>query len=111
MEKNLVCDDCNFMFKVYSPMQRQGLGQHKPFYCPNCGDNFAVRDYISPRAKTGEYNRIPWQPEELALLKKCLDKAIPPHQIALMLGRGRGSVSNKVKQVRAANAKKSKMER
>jgi transposase-like protein len=92
---HFICDDCTFLFRVYADKNRMGLGQNKPFYCPNCGDNFAVSEYKENKTKT-EYKRIHWTKKEIEQLKKYVDKGVPRHQIALLLGRSYDSVKGKI---------------
>jgi transposase-like protein len=107
MPKELVCDECSFIFRVYAPKRRKGESPDKQFYCPNCGDNFAVREYTTTTRDAVKYTRIPWTKEELAALKRHVTKGIPCHQIALMLGRSHASIKNQVRRVKAAaNGKK-----
>lgn len=99
MQKDFVCDECFFVFRVYAEARRRG--RPKPFYCPNCGDNFRVREHTEVKSKPNEYKRIPWTAEEVRTLKKHLAQGLQRHQIALILGRTSNSVHCKIKSMQS----------
>jgi transposase-like protein len=96
MKKCYVCDDCCFTFMVFAEVRRTGLGMKKPFYCPNCGDNAAVREYTETSRTETEYKRLRWSPKEVEMLRRSFEGGMPVHQIAIKLGRSYNSTNCKI---------------
>jgi uncharacterized Zn finger protein (UPF0148 family) len=108
MQQDFVCDECPFVFRVYSPVRRMGRKTDSPFYCPNCGENLHVRKYTEGKRNRNEYKRIPWTKEEVKLLKYYMKHGFERHQIALKLGRTISSVKSKMESVKAGETIESK---
>lgn len=91
-----ICTECIFVFNVFSK-RIDGRGVRHGFYCPSCGEHFAVIPYVK---ESSTYKRIAWTPEETKELKNYMGRDIPPHQIAVLLGRSLSSVKNRVRYLR-----------
>lgn len=94
--KMFVCEECIFVFQAHSVLTNH---TRKP-YCPNCGDNFEVRQYqadrMVKRKKGQKLVKPPWTPSELALLDCIIAGELLPHQVAIKIGRSINSVNKRL---------------
>ncbi|WP_048828115.1 hypothetical protein [Bacillus sp. B-jedd] len=98
--KSFICEDCVISFGIYGAAKWRG---RRTVYCPSCGDDAAVVAYQSARITVGQKNtKVKWKPEELELLKGCLDGKLRVYQVAVMTGRTGHAVSQKLARMKKA---------
>ena len=88
-ESRFTCYECAITFKVFGVMTHK---RNKAPFCPNCGENTDVERENSIRKSDTKSGKIPWTPEENALIERYLKGELSPEQIRIKTGRTHASV-------------------
>lgn len=90
-----LCDDCTFVFQTFGRKQRGG---RRAYYCPKCGDNVAVTEYVADRFNKNRVYQV-WKDEELKVLEQVMKGELLKYQAAIQLGRSIKSVRRKIERL------------
>jgi hypothetical protein len=93
--KNWLCEDCTFVFQTFGKIER---GRSKSYYCPNCGDNVAVSEYIADRVNKKRVYQL-WTDEEMKVIEQVIKGELLKYQAAIKLGRSIKSVRRKIERL------------
>jgi uncharacterized protein YlaI len=100
--KNWLCEDCTFVFQTFGKKVR---GRQRTYYCPNCGDNVAVTEYVADRFNKNRVYQV-WTEEELKVLDLVIKGELLKYQAAIKLGRSIKSVRRKIERLNEEGVKR-----
>lgn len=102
--ENWLCEDCTFVFQTFGKKER---GRRRTYYCPSCGDNVSVIEYVADRFNKNRVYQV-WTDEELKVVEQVMKGELLKYQAAIKLGRSIKSVRRKIErmQLEQATAKK-----
>lgn len=95
--KNWLCEDCTFVFQTFGKIER---GRRRTYFCPQCGDNVSVVEYVADRFNKGPRRVYQvWTDEEMKVIEQVIKGELLKYQAAIKLGRSIKSVRRKIERM------------